>query len=99
MLDKLTHSDFAQHLNEVFLIHYNDTERLETRLTGVKVLGQPYKPGRREPFSLVFSSPLKDRYLPQGTYSIENEGLGSLDIFITALGPDDRGMNYEVVFT
>jgi hypothetical protein len=99
MLDQLTHSDFALHLNEVFLIHYDGTQRLETRLIKVKVLGQPYKPGRREPFSLIFSSPIKDSYLVQGIYPIEHETMGTLEIFISALGPDDEGMNYEAIFT
>jgi hypothetical protein len=99
MLDQLTHSDFSRCLNQVFLIHFNETECLETQLIQVRVLGQPYKPGKREPFSLIFSSPIKDRYLVQGTYPIEHETMGTLEIFISALGPDDKGMNYEAIFT
>ena len=98
MLGQLTHSDFARYLNQVFVIHYDDVELLETRLTRVKVLGRPYQPGKREPFSLIFSSSIKDSYLVQGTYPIEHETMGTQEIFITALGPDDRGMNYEAIF-
>ncbi len=99
MLEKLTHHDFLPYLNQTFLIHYDGTEQLEVRLVKVEVVGKPYKANHREPFSVRFISPLKDRYLVQGTYSVEHEKLGTFAIFITALGSMDEGMGYEAIFT
>jgi len=99
MLETLTHHDFVPYLNQTFIIHYDGTEQLETTLFKVEVVGKPYKTGHREPFSLRFLSPLKDRYLAQGTYPFEHAKLGTLSIFITALGPVDEGMLYEAIFT
>ena len=53
--------------------------------------------GRREPFSIVLRAP-GDRLAPQRTYTLENERLGRLDVFLVPIGPDALGMRYEAVF-
>jgi Domain of unknown function (DUF6916) len=59
----------------------------------------------RNPFSVVFHGPLEP-VRPQGTYWVEHEHLGGLELFVVPLGPNEpavRGdaptvMRYEAVF-
>lgn len=38
-------------------------------------------------------------HVPQGIHRVEHEQLGSLEIFLVPLGPDQQGMRYEAIFT
>jgi hypothetical protein len=52
----------------------------------------------RNPFRILFignSTPI----LPQRIYRLVHEQMGTVDIFIVPLGPDERGMRYEAIFT
>lgn len=51
---------------------------------------------RTEPFSALFTHP--SRSLPQGTYTLRHERLGSLTLFVVPIQPDARGRLHEVVF-
>ncbi len=44
-----------------------------------------------ERFSLFFDGP-GDLQLPQRTYELEHEQLGSLDIFLVTIARDERGL-------
>jgi len=99
---RLKFSDFEPLLNQTFQIHYGNGETLSVTLAEVIAgknpsssdeSGEPYYP-----FSLVFQSDTTS-YLPQHTYRIEHEQLGSHDIFIVPLGPNAQGMRYEAVFS
>ena len=39
-----------------------------------------------------------DVMLPQGTYKVEHEKLGTLEIFLVPIGPDKEGLCYEAIF-
>jgi hypothetical protein len=52
---------------------------------------------KRTPFSLVFRCG-KETPLPQGTYTVEHERMGTLEIFLVPIGPDEGGLCYEAVF-
>ena len=99
MLDKLTREDFAKHLNQSFTLRH-DAGDLALELIEAAPIETTAKlaEGRRAQFSLVFRGP-KERPFGQMTYQIEHEVMGSLDLFMVPLGPDDQGMLYEVVFT
>ena len=63
----------------------------------IEVSTPPVK--KERPFSLVFhGSPTP--HLQQGTFRFEHDALGTFDLFIVPLGPDDdnRHMRYEAVF-
>jgi hypothetical protein len=104
MLDKLTSGDFARYKNQEFRIHdaSDSTESLIAELIEVTELGTTNASGKgeatRRPFSIIFRGPA-DQILPQRTYRVEHEAMGSLDVFLVPIGPDDRGMRYEAVFT
>jgi hypothetical protein len=51
----------------------------------------------QESFSVYFRGP-GDRYVPQSTYTFENDRLGRIDIFIVPIKRDERGFLYEALF-
>ena len=99
MLDKLRKDDFSKCLHQKFLIEVAGRDPLETELIEVRGLAAPDDdPDRREPFSLVFHGP-KDAPLEQGVFSIRNETMGELDLFLVTIGPDKDGLRHEAIFT
>jgi hypothetical protein len=53
---------------------------------------------RRAPFSIVFRGPATP-ILPQRIYRLEHPAIGSFDLFLVPIGPDERGLRYEAIFT
>lgn len=68
------------------------------RLSGAQALGAQPAGATRAPFSLTFHGPAQP-WAPQGTYRVEHDQLETLDLFLVPLGPDDRGMRYQAIFT
>src|SRR5438105_15889519 len=100
MLDQLTRETFADHLGGTFRLHYGAAEPLAVELVAATALGAESgrRPGRRQPFSVVFRGPGAP-VLPQRIYRFEHPALGALDLFVVPIGPDGVGMQYEAVFT
>jgi len=99
-LDKLTSDDFRPHLNQKFLVHYGQAETLEVELIEVAELRQPHQEpvaGKRIPFSLIWRSSSRTQYLPQHTFTVTHETMGSLMLFIVPLGSDSVGMRYQAI--
>jgi hypothetical protein len=46
---------------------------------------------------LTFQSALPG-HLPQAIYAVTNEEMGTMELFLVAVGPKDGGMCYEAVF-
>jgi hypothetical protein len=69
---------------------------VQARLESAKA--SPYPSGRAAGgFSLLLSAPLQPA-LTQGIYSIEIDGLGSLELFLTPVAQNAELRSYEVVF-
>ena len=98
MLEKLTKDDFAQCLRQTFTIQVEGHSPLETELVEVRGLVAPAGDWEhRQPFSLIFLGP-EEVALQQGTFSVENETIGRLELFFVTIGPDKEGkMRHEVV--
>jgi hypothetical protein len=98
-LDLLQAADFTAYVQQRFHIYAQSGTPLEAELVAVKQISA--KPGagtaKRKPFSIVFRCSDKPP-LAQGIYKVENEKMGTLDIFIIPIGPDDEGFCYEAVF-
>ncbi len=99
-LGDCTASDFSACLNQRFLIRLAGGESLETELVEVRDLAPADDdPDRRPPFSLAFRGPAGSA-LSQSTFRIENETLGTFDLFLVTIGPDKEGrLLHEAVFT
>ncbi len=51
-----------------------------------------------EQFALFFRGPVSP-VMPQSTMRLEHATLGALDLFLVPIGPDDKGMRYQAVFS
>jgi hypothetical protein len=97
-LDTLELADFAGHLGTRFRLRRAEGGALELTLVEASPHPhRPHSPGRRRGFSLVFRSPSPDR-LPQGVYRLDHDEMGSLELFLVPIGPQEGGMRYEAVF-
>jgi hypothetical protein len=93
-VDELTKENLSENLNTKFRLPLPDEKFVELEL--VKVLEHP-SPAQQEMFSIFFSSS-REFFLPQGTYRLEHERLGTSDIFLVPVGQDEGGFRYEAVF-
>jgi len=101
MLEDLTREIFAECLGTTFRIHYGAASPLEVELIEATALpGQPRENiplPNRQPFSLVFRGS-KDGCLPQMMYPVEHDKLGTMDLFLVPIFPDQAGYRYEAIF-
>ena len=104
MLNKVTSADFFPHLNQAFKIHYRSTKILdaqlilEVELVEVAEYSENWAGlSKRQPFSILFRAP-KETNLPQGIYQVEHEKMGTLELFLVPIMPDEKGSLYESVF-
>ena len=84
-------------LNQSFTLYSDETDH-QLELIEVTRLHDGHDATAPAAFSIVFRAD-KDLLLNQGTYRMNNQALGELDIFIVPIGPDQEGMCYEAVFT
>jgi hypothetical protein len=96
VLESFTVETFADRVGESFRIRFEPEDALEAELVEAQALGPAE--GRRAPFSLVFRAP-KEPIYPQRIYAVEHDELGSFEIFLVPIAPDEAGARYEAVFT
>jgi hypothetical protein len=90
----LTKEAFAENLNTKFRIPFDSSRAAELELIEVM---EARSTSRQQQFSVFFRGPLEYR-LPQGTYHMEHEKMGEIDIFIVPVGREPEGFRYEAVF-
>lgn len=96
--DALTEEAFTRHVNTTFSISLGESRRVELKL--VEVVGYESRPDEQqgmERFSLFFLGPAEP-FLPQNTYTMEHEQMGSNPIFIVPIAKTDEGFRYQAVF-
>jgi hypothetical protein len=101
MLETFTAETFSGHLGSIFRIYPDGSSPLDVELISVTELGESPEresSGRRQPFSIVFRSP-GDVLLPQRIYRMEHDSIGSFELFLVPIGPDEKGLRYEAIFT
>ena len=98
MLDTLTIDTFQARLGERFDVIVDERQMMVTRLTRIFSWGEDVAERPRQPFSIVLHA-LPEAIIPQRIYEVQNAALGSFEIFLTPIGPDQYGMQYEAVFT
>lgn len=97
MAASLTEEEFSKHVNTIFRLKLDAQDTVDLELVQVK--GYMNKSGEAdgmERFSAFFRGP-KPR-LPQSIYSLSNDGMGTIDIFLVPIGVDGDGFRYEAVF-
>ena len=95
MLEHLTLDSLSAQLNTKFRISVEPEKIVELELVEVQAHGDVA--GQTERFSAMFRGPL-DLFLPQSTYLMEHEQLGSVEIFIVPISKNGEGIYYEAVF-
>jgi hypothetical protein len=90
----LTKEAFTENLNTNFRIPLESSSVAEMEL--IEVVETTATP-RQQQFSLFFRGPL-EYLLPQGTYHMEHEKMGAIDLFIVPVGREQDGFRYEAVF-
>lgn len=97
MAASLTEEEFSKHVNTIFSLNVGDQSPVDLELVAVK--GYMNKPGEAEGmerFSLFFNGPKP--LLPQSTYSLSNDEMGTFDLFLVPIGAEGDGFRYEAVF-
>jgi len=103
MLNMVTKDTFSGYLGEKFHVHVAaavlDMELVDVNELAVAVGRQRKKPSSSEPrpFSVLFQGP-QTPLLPQAIYKVEHEAVGTMDIFIVPIGPEQGVAMYEGVF-
>jgi hypothetical protein len=97
MLQDLTPASFEEHLGTRFQIHFGGEAPLEVELYQVARHEEHGGP-RKQPFTARFRHPGGRRALPQQIYKVEHDRMGTMEIFLVPIGPDEKGMRYEAVF-
>jgi hypothetical protein len=95
MLEHLTMDALSAQLHTRFRIGVEPEKIVELELVEVEAHGDVA--GQTERFSALFRGGI-DFILSQGTYRMEQEQFGSVDIFIVPLRRDGEGIYYEAVF-
>ena len=99
MLENFTIETFSEHLGSTFNIHPDDTEQVDVELISATGLGgSTGEEISRQPFSIVFRGP-GDVLLPQRIHKMQHDKIGSFELFLVPIGPDEKGLRYEAIFT
>ncbi len=95
MENKFTHEAFSGQLNKTFQLQLEGVEPIPLELIEVSELRATPK---QEMFAIVFSAAGPD-VLPQQIYSLENEAMGQLKLFLVPVGKGEQdSVFYEAVF-
>jgi hypothetical protein len=99
-LDRLAKDDFDPHVGDEFELELGGDRTLTLELVSSDPLSSDtVERATRAPFSLIFRSSGERRHARQQIYTVRHAELGAMAIFLVPIGPDERGMRYEAVFT
>jgi len=96
MLDKFTRADFAPLLGSNFKLEAGSATQ-ELELIAADATGASQVSAPRQTFSLLFRGPHAPLLL-QRIYPLTHSSLGTLEIFLVPIGPDDQGQRYQAIF-
>lgn len=98
MLDSVTLTSFVDCLGTVFRLDAGEALSLELTLIEAEATRFSSQADSSPAFSLIFRGALQP-ILPQQIYKFEHDRLGTLEMFIVPIGPDNQGMRYQAIFT
>lgn len=102
MLETFTQATFTPHLGTRFELDLaalpgGSLELLTVTSWQPRTADTVGSPQGRTPFSVLFRGPMTP-ILPQHIYTLAHPHLGTFDVFLVPIGPDQQGMRYEAVF-
>jgi hypothetical protein len=97
-MSELTEKNFAQYVKTKFRVLGAAAGPVELELVEVK----GYNPGPNEEsgmerFSLFLQGPA-EAFLPQNTYALEHDRMGTHELFMVPVARNEGGFRYEIVF-
>jgi hypothetical protein len=96
----LAKEDFDPYVGDEFGLELGGGNTLSLELISCEARSsRTFEGAARSPFSLVFRSPGERRHAEQQIFRLRHAELGTLEIFLVPIGPDESGMRYEAVFT
>lgn len=99
MSERIDVSVYASRVGDTFRLDRGEGQTLALELVEAKDLGgRPAPAGRISTYALLFRSSGEKRHVAQGTYRLDHDVLGTQEMFLVPLGPDDVGMRYEAIF-
>jgi hypothetical protein len=96
MLDKLSAADFETLPDRRIELAFGD-RRVTLEVTEVRALA-PTKARAITPFTVTLRENGANQSMPQATYAYRHPQHGTLELFTVPLGPDGKGMCYEIIF-
>ncbi len=97
MIETATWETFAECGAKEYRLQRDGEADLTLELAEARPIDLPAKGGARRQFSLLFKGPGQP-LLPQATYTLENDELGTMEIFLVPVAADEDGVDYEAVF-
>ncbi len=94
MLESLTQENFKANLNSSFKLQVSEELSLALELIECNDLGSSEA---QEQYSLIFRGD-GEHYLPQMTYDLAHEKLGTVTLFLVPIRKAANGYCYEAVF-
>ncbi|SDT96906.1 DUF6916 family protein [Halopseudomonas salegens] len=100
MLEKLSSNTFEPLRGQAFQLQHDAlSSDAQATLVEVRQASQDHSgPSGRPPFSLLFACPQLDQAF-QSLFTLKHDTTGELDVFLVAVGQDERGLLLEAVFT
>ena len=95
MLDALPFAAFEAIVGQTVRMSRGD-EYIDVEVVQAQKLNNPSP--RDEPFMAILRENGVSRAAVQGMYDIHHPTLGILNLFVVPVGPDGKGMCYEVTF-
>jgi len=98
-MDTPTLKEFQAHVNSVFTLAVEDGTELGLVLVSAERVSTPAgaSPGSDRPFSLLFRGP-SDHPFEQSIKTLSHPEMGTLQIFLVPIQPNNEGPLYEAVF-
>jgi hypothetical protein len=97
MLDQIKVEEFEPLVGTTLRLSGSGDEYADLELAEAKALANP-SPRAQAPFLLTLRENGAKRVINQGVYRLHHPTLGELDLFVVPIGPDAKGMCYEVTF-
>lgn len=97
-LQFLNASVFQSLLGQDFLFHFSSEVTGVAQLQEVVALPNHHHYSR-PPFSITLQTAETSREYQQGIYTIQHDAVGSIQLFLVPVGCNEKGLQYEAVFS